>query len=616
MWCPSLNYITLHYAYIFVMGLLSLPFLYLHGNMSAMDAYFMGVSASTESGLNVLDLNELRLYQQIYLYCTTVFTQMGFTNILVVVVRLYWFNKHLSDFDPREESDLEFGEPKAPSPGIDDVGDGRDAGNGTAARKARKTCDDLGLHPQHDTLTDRGGAEIASHGAADMRQHDPQTLRPLGESRSLDRAAALASSVFVIGREPTSSPMSREPARRRRVSDDMPYLSSGATVGRNSQFYNLTRQDRNELGGIEYRSLKLLLKVVVVYYFGVHLVGAIGLVGWILQGSPKYAAHLAEFAQDKIWWAFYTSQTAVCNLGFTLTPDSMLFFRDAPWVMFWLSLLTFAGNTLYPVFLRCILWTMSKMTPRRSSIQEPLQFLLAHPRRCYALLFPCGTTWALFGIIMGLNLLGTLILLVLDLHNPEFTRLTAAQRVAAAFFQSAAARHTGAASFTLSSLSPGAQFTLLVMMYISAFPVAMSIRSSNIYEEKSLGYYAPDPTYDEDRGATYLLQHMQKQLGFDLWYIFLGLFCLSVSEASKLADPNQPAFSFFALFFEVVSAYGGVGLTMGYPGITSALSTRFTTFGKVVMCAMMIRGRHRGMPHGLDRAIMLPGEWLEEERSG
>uniref|UniRef100_A0A1Y1LKR3 Uncharacterized protein n=1 Tax=Photinus pyralis TaxID=7054 RepID=A0A1Y1LKR3_PHOPY len=99
MRCPSLNFITLHYAYIFVMGLLSIPFLYLYGNISAIDAYFMGSSASTESGLNVANLNELKLYQQLYLYFTTVFTQMGFVNILVVVVRLYWFNKHLSSFD-------------------------------------------------------------------------------------------------------------------------------------------------------------------------------------------------------------------------------------------------------------------------------------------------------------------------------------------------------------------------------------------------------------------------------------------------------------------------------------------------------------------------------------
>jgi Trk-type K+ transport system membrane component len=38
----------------------------------------------------------------------------------------------------------------------------------------------------------------------------------------------------------------------------------------------------------------------------------------------------------------------------------------------------------------------------------------------------------------------------------------------------------------------------------------------------------------------------------------------------------------------------------------------FGTFGKVVICLMMIRGRHRGLPYALDRAIMLPDEHLIE----
>jgi len=48
--------------------------------------------------------------------------------------------------------------------------------------------------------------------------------------------------------------------------------------------------------------------------------------------------------------AFYSAQTMVDNLGFTLTPDSMISFRDAEWPMFIMSFLAFAGNTLYPVF--------------------------------------------------------------------------------------------------------------------------------------------------------------------------------------------------------------------------------------------------------------------------
>lgn len=45
--------------------------------------------------------------------------------------------------------------------------------------------------------------------------------------------------------------------------DPMPYLSWTPTVGRNSAFVDLTEEQREELGGIEYRSLKLLAIILV-----------------------------------------------------------------------------------------------------------------------------------------------------------------------------------------------------------------------------------------------------------------------------------------------------------------------------------------------------------------
>jgi hypothetical protein len=45
--------------------------------------------------------------------------------------------------------------------------------------------------------------------------------------------------------------------------DPMPYLSWTPTVGRNSAFIDLTEDQREELGGIEYRSLKLLAIILV-----------------------------------------------------------------------------------------------------------------------------------------------------------------------------------------------------------------------------------------------------------------------------------------------------------------------------------------------------------------
>lgn len=53
---------------------------------------------------------------------------------------------------------------------------------------------------------------------------------------------------------------------------------------------------------------------------------------------------------------------------------------------------------------------------------------------------------------------------------------------------------------------------------------------------------------------------------------------------------------------------GNVGLSLGYPGVMSSFCGQFRTFSKVVLCLMMIRGRHRTLPYALDRAIMLPND--------
>ncbi|KAF2868840.1 cation transporter [Massariosphaeria phaeospora] len=276
--------------------------------------------------------------------------------------------------------------------------------------------------------------------------------------------------------------------------------------------------------------------------------------------------------------------------------------------MIFMSFMAYAGNTCYPCLLRFVIWAVCKLTPRNSSTKEALEFMLKHPRRCYTLLFPSRPTWNLFGILFALNFVDILLIIVLDLHNPAVNNLPIGPRIAAAIFQGASSRHTGTASFNFADVNPAVQFSLLVMMYISVFPIAIAVRASNTYEEKSLGMYQPDSDTDENRGASYVLTHMQNQLSFDLWYIFLGIFCIAIAEADKIVDDADPAFAVFPIFFEVVSAYGNVGLSLGHPSNLTSLSGHFSVFSKLVICAMMIRGRHRGLPYQLDRAIMLPNE--------
>lgn len=80
----------------------------------------------------------------------------------------------------------------------------------------------------------------------------------LSVTKSIENAA---SSMFVLGA--SIGPKERQPSESPPTCpSDLPYLSRQVTVGRNSQFHNLTTEDRVRLGGIEYRSLKLLLKIV------------------------------------------------------------------------------------------------------------------------------------------------------------------------------------------------------------------------------------------------------------------------------------------------------------------------------------------------------------------
>ncbi|CEL05799.1 Putative Function: TRK2 encodes the low-affinity K transporter in S. cerevisiae [Aspergillus calidoustus] len=153
------------------------------------------------------------------------------------------------------------------------------------------------------------------------------------------------------------------------------------------------------------------------------------------------------------------------------------------------------------------------------------------------------------------------------------------------------------------------------MMYISVFPIAISMRRTNVYEEKSLGVYDIDEdTNDENKTApSYIGTHLRKQLSFDLWYVFLGLFIITIVEGDRLEDTSEYAFQIWAVLFEVVSAYGTVGLSLGYPGVNASFVSQFKVISVLVIIAMQIRGRHRGLPYSLDRAILLPSESLDQE---
>lgn len=98
----------------------------------------------------------------------------------------------------------------------------------------------------------------------------------------------------------------------------------------------------------------------------------------------------------------------------------------------------------------------------------------------------------------------------------------------------------------------------------------------------------------------------------DIFWVIIMILLICIAENDYLR--NDPKLSIFAIIFEIVSAYGPVGLSLGYPGTAICLCGVFTTFSKCCIIFLMLIGRHRGLPETVDRAVRLPSRLARHVR--
>lgn len=551
------NFITIHYLYISGMALLASVIIFGIGGMPYIDALFFSSGSATQSGLNTIDVNNIRTSQQIILYLIAMLCNPIIIHSSVVFIRLYWFEKRFkhvveeartlrrskskSRAFSKAKDDPEMGKIQrsvrgrsivvlrdgrtlevAPeedkskantatesvsssSPGQDSVSSSDDTipSEPPIQRRGAIGVDDTVpievQSPQHRNINhhiaflenqrspkdketlripsprefDRGGRPQDVNGediAALKRNNTDQletprfgtvnfgrsptanriTINEPDISRSRDKAHQFTTAnsdqtgSATSSAQPSPSFISRMRSRRGtnfkelirantnflksqedKVKEEAPYLSWVPTVVRNSTFVNLNEEQREELGGIEYRALKTLAAVLMGYYFSLHLLGVICLVPWILR-TPTYGSVVTEVGQGRPWWAVFTAASAFNDLGFTLTPDSMISFRDAIFPLLLMTFLIIAGNTGFPCLLRFVIWFGSKLSVKGTGLWEELQFLLDHPRRCFTLLFPRAATWWLFAILVILNAVDLIFFIILDVSSSsllDFSKL-------------------------------------------------------------------------------------------------------------------------------------------------------------------------------------------------
>lgn len=439
------------------------------------------------------------------------------------------------------------------------------------------------------------------------------------------------------------------------------FESVGGWISRNSEFHGLTAHEREKLGGYEYRAVSFLAWLVPVYFVAWQLLGCLGCAAWVAMNQPD----TAYVNGLNPWWVgAFNAVSAFNNSGMSLLDANMVAFQSSYYLLITMSLLILAGNTCYPIFLRLIIRGIHQISSRLSGEawaerSQTLQFLLEHPRRCYTNLFPAQHTWWLLLSVTILNGVDWAAFEILNLHNDLLnSQLPTNLRVIDGLFQAFAVRSGGFYVVPIVSVRVSLQVLYVVMMYISVYPVVITMRNSNVYEERSLGIYADDPEEDRPhdadrladdkrpaagvskpglaRRAATLVNHfvasgagrgesngqfvrhqLRAQLAHDAWWIVLALFLIVIIENEKFVE--QPAvFSVFNFLFEIVSAYGCVGISVGVPWNAYSFCGAWQALSKLVLCAVMLAGRHRGLPVAIDKAILLPGEehWRAEEDDG
>ncbi|QDS71082.1 hypothetical protein FKW77_008994 [Venturia effusa] len=672
---PDLNFITIHYLYFILTSLTFAIILWGSSTPSRsvrfVDCLFLAVSAMTEAGLNTVNLSTLNSFQQVLLFLLIILGSAIFVSSFVVAVRRKafdegfrsaierenrlksrpsWFRgrrnsgrlKHREEkalTDSTSDCDKEGGVPEETRPdesGHDQVIAVLSGTRSLPSMAAREESENRSIAMSKISTTPISHGESQDH----VTFHQSTRFRGLAQSQDpsfLHKALSLSG----VGAQPErrrprlsmQNSASRDELKLAKSDDAISDTdASMPQAARRSNFLDLTEADKLRLGGKEYKAVSFLAWIVPIYFVLWQLVGALALGAYVNHYYPNKAR---ENGLAPWWVGAFNAVSAFNNSGMSLLDANMTAFNKAIYKLLTMSLLILAGNTCYPIFLRLIVWTMYKTLPendRWSDYRDTLKFLLDHPRRCYTNLFPSEHTWWLALSVVVLNGIDCAAFIILNIGNSQITRYSPGIEFVDGLFQATAVRSGGFYVVPIPTVRISLQVLYVIMMYISAFPVAITIRNSNVYEERSLGIYSDDVEYEEmeAKGKTFMSwarsrfggagsnhkgafvqQQLRAQLAHDIWLLVLAVFLIMIIEGSQFqSDPAT--FSVFNVIFEVVSGYGTVGISIGLPDQAYSFCGSWHTLSKLILCAVMLRGRHRGLPVAIDKAVLLPHDSLND----
>eukprot|EP00397_Hematodinium_sp_SG-2012_P022010 GEMP01022773.1.p1 GENE.GEMP01022773.1~~GEMP01022773.1.p1 ORF type:complete len:576 (+),score=58.44 GEMP01022773.1:188-1915(+) len=343
--------------------------------------------------------------------------------------------------------------------------------------------------------------------------------------------------------------------------------------------------------GLEYQALWKMLHIVGVYFVVVQLVG------WLALALYFHIFALELELDRKEWNALYIAVSAFQNNGLTLSHTSLGNMRYHPIPLFIVMIIMMLGSVALPIALRIVTY-LAKISARPSE-KPAYEFLLKYPRRCYMHMFPATHTLWLFLVLIWLTLFLAIVIVWRDRDSAAFRNMNHTQFFMNTLFISVSSRTAGMSSFDVEYLSMATSYLMMVWMYISASPTVVVMRQS-----------ANTPTQWDDGFSGQV-----DIAGIYLITIIFFILCLEREQlANAIRTPTKAPegvegieyseFGFFRIVFDVISAYGTVGISLGAASSSESFSSMLSTGSQLLVCVAMFLGRIRGLPDSIDSSVV------------
>lgn len=349
-------------------------------------------------------------------------------------------------------------------------------------------------------------------------------------------------------------------------------------------FDNSDDQDRFHISCINCLSYS-----IVAYFLASHMFSSF-LISLCMLSVPSAKQVLDNKGIKVSLFSVFAAISSFANCGFLPTNESMMLLKKNTGLLLILIPQCLVGSALYPSCLLLLLNALKTYTKR-----PEFGYILKHHNKLgYKNLMSKRKCCYMAATVVGFIIVQFAIFVSMEWNNKTnksgaFEGLDSYEKMVAILFQVTNTRHTGESVFDISTISPAVLVVFVAMMYLPPYASILAVKngenSSNI--DDKITRRRSKKKYLQLSEPTYLI-------------IFIILICISERKGLK-EDPLN--FNVFNIIFEVISAYGNVGFTMGYScgrRIKEDLSCkdayhgfagRWSDSGKSILIVVMLFGR-------------------------